>query len=411
MPWPRYQGARDDLLFSGLKVIDAGSWVAGPAAATILADYGADVIKVEQPDVGDGYRRLQAAPGQPQSAVPYMWMADARNKRGITLNLGSPEGKAILLDLVRDCDVFLTNQPLGQRRRFGLMYEDIAPLNERMIYASVTAYGEVGEESDLEGFDANAYWARSGLMEDVHATGASMAWSAPGLGDHPTATALYGAIVTALYQRERTGRGTKVHTSLLASGIWANLCLVQGAVVGADFGARKAYRSSFATTGYPYKTSDGRFLQLLLLRTDDALVQLIVLLGLEPLLSDPRFSTAESRASNKDGLIEALQERFLTRSADEWIGLCRASGLPVMPIAKTEDVPRDSQARMIGAFIAHADADVPAGVIATHPINVDGAGRAPLVRAPDIGEHTRSVLRAMGLDEATLDDYEARGIT
>lgn len=410
MPWPSDKGRPDGLLFSGLKVVDAGSWVAGPAAATILADYGADVIKVEQPIVGDGYRLLQTGSAQPQSDIPYMWMADARNKRGITLNLASDEGKAILLDLVRECDVFLTNQPLGQRRRFGLMYEDLAAVNARMVYASLTAYGEVGDEADLEGFDANAYWARSGLMDDVHATGAPMAWSAPGLGDHPTATALYGAIVTALYQRERTGRGAKVHTSLLASGIWANLCLIQGAVVGADFVGRRTYRASFAISGYPYQTSDGRFLQILLLRTDDALVRLMAMLGLDALLADARFATAEARTLNSGALIEALQTRFLTRTADEWLSLSRADGLPVMPIARTEDLPWDAQARAIGALIASPDPRAQAGVIATHPVNVDGAARAIPALAPEIGEHTRDVLLAMGHNDVTIDGYRARGI-
>src|SRR4051794_3300375 len=137
-------------LFDDLKVIDVASWIAGPVAATILADYGADVVKVEMPGVGDGYRALAAAPGMPVSDLNYTWMMDARNKRSMTLNLKDPRGKAILETLVRDCDVYITNQPMPMRRKLGLTYGDLQPINPRMIYASLTAYGEHGPERDRE---------------------------------------------------------------------------------------------------------------------------------------------------------------------------------------------------------------------------------------------------------------------
>ena len=218
-----------DLLFAGLKVLDVGTWIAGPVSATILADFGASVIKVEQPGVGDPYRQMVAA-----APINYAWLLDARNKRGISLNLKSEEGRDILMRLVRECDVYVTNQPPPMRRQLRLTYEDLAPLNERMIYASLTAYGEVGPDSDREGFDGVAYWARSGLMDLVRSPGAVPGMSTPGMGDHPTAVALFAAIVTALLRRERTGKGGKVHTSLLANGLWSNSCVAQGAFTGAD---------------------------------------------------------------------------------------------------------------------------------------------------------------------------------
>src|SRR5262249_42240934 len=152
-------------IFEGLKVVDVASWIAGPVAATMLADYGADVIKVEMPVVGDGYRALAAMPGMPQSPVNYTWMMDARNKRSLTLNLKAARGREILARLVAECDVYVTNQPMGMRRKLGLTYADLQPLNPRMIYASLTAYGEQGPDCDREGFDLVAYWARTGLMD------------------------------------------------------------------------------------------------------------------------------------------------------------------------------------------------------------------------------------------------------
>ncbi|HET6471725.1 MAG TPA: CoA transferase, partial [Pseudomonadales bacterium] len=205
-------------IFEGLKVVDVASWIAGPVAATILADYGADVIKVEMPGIGDGYRALAAMPGMPVSPINYTWMMDARNKRSLTLNLKDPRGRKILSKLVGACDVYVTNQPMGMRRNFGLTYEDLAPLNPRMIYASLTAYGERGPERDREGFDLVAYWARTGLMDLVRTGDVEPAQSLPGMGDHPSSVSLYAAIVTALFRRERTGVGGEVNTSLLANG-------------------------------------------------------------------------------------------------------------------------------------------------------------------------------------------------
>ena len=174
------------MVFEGLKVLDVGSWIAGPVSTTILADFGADVIKVEIPGAGDPYRRLALGPGTPNAQINYAWAQDARNKQSLTLNLKSDAGIEILKRLIRSCDVYVTNHPLAMRRRLGLTYEDIRPLNDAMIYASLTAYGESGPERDREGFDLVAYWSRTGLMDLVRAPGAKPAQSLPGMGDHPT---------------------------------------------------------------------------------------------------------------------------------------------------------------------------------------------------------------------------------
>lgn len=235
----------DPLLFEGLKVIDAATWIAAPVAATMLADFGADVIKIESPDVGDAYRNFASMAGSPNADVNYAWLMDARNKRSLALNLKSEEGIAILRQLVAASDVYITNHPLAMRRKLGLMYEDLAPLNSRLIYASFTAYGEEGPERDREGFDLVAYWARSGLMDMVRASGAEPAMSLPGMGDHPSAVSVYAAIVTALLRRERTGKGGRVHTSLLANGLWSGSTIAQAVFADADFSNFRARSGTF----------------------------------------------------------------------------------------------------------------------------------------------------------------------
>src|SRR5216110_2162814 len=204
-------------IFDGLKVIDCASFIAGPAAATVMSDFGAEIVKIEPPGAGDPYRRRAVpVPGKPLNPG---FILDARNKRSLALDLRADAGRAVLYRLVRDADVFITNYPPPVRQRLKITYDDLAPLNPRLIYASFTGYGETGSEANKPGFDSNAWWARSGMMDLVRPDHAGPpARSLPGMGDHPSALALFGAIVAALYRRERTGKGAHVGTSLMANG-------------------------------------------------------------------------------------------------------------------------------------------------------------------------------------------------
>ena len=220
-------------LFSDLLVIDCASFIAGPAAATIMSDFGARVIKIEPPGVGDSYRALIKLRGD--DIVDYFWTLDSRNKESLAIDLKTAAGRAVLDALIPRADVFITNYPFPIRERLGLRAQDVMPLNKRLIYASMSPYGEHGPERDRTAFDTAAWWARSGLMDMVRATGdTEPALSVPGMGDHPTAVAMYAAILTALYRRQMTGEGGEVSTSLLANGLWSNGCQVQAALCDLD---------------------------------------------------------------------------------------------------------------------------------------------------------------------------------
>src|SRR5438552_9984994 len=213
-----------DNIFSGLKVVDLASFIAGPAAAVILSDFGADVIKVEPPG-GELWRIANKIPPQPISEDPYQWHLNNRNKRGMAVDLKSPQAAEIVERLVKWADVLIVNTPHAARKRLHLEYEDVVAWNPRLIYADVTGFGEKGPDANLPGFDITAYWARSGLLSMTRDAGAPPTWPVAGSGDNATAVALYAAIATALYRRERTGKGSYVTTSLLASGIWsARVC-------------------------------------------------------------------------------------------------------------------------------------------------------------------------------------------
>ena len=224
-----------DNIFSGLKVVDLASFIAGPGAATILSDFGAEVIKIEPPGVGDPYRLVYKMPPQPSSTENYAWHLDNRNKRGMALDLKSPQAKEILKRLVKWADVLVINFPPPVRQRLKLTYEDIASWNPRLIYADVSGYGDDGPDANLPGFDITAYWARSGLLALTRDAGAPPTLPPSGSGDHATAVGLYAAIVTALYRRERTGKGSHVTTSLVAEGAWSCSMYIQAGLCGANF--------------------------------------------------------------------------------------------------------------------------------------------------------------------------------
>src|SRR5712691_10063256 len=241
-------------LLEGIRVIDAANFIAGPVSTTIMADFGADVIKVEPP-TGDVYRVRGA--GYPPSPYNYPWIVDNRSKRSVAIDLRAPDGQALLHRLVGDVDVFVTNAPLDSRARLRVRYEDLAPLNTRLVYASITAYGETGDEASKPGFDSIALWARTGLMDLV-----PPARSLPGMGDHPTGTALFAAIMGGLYHRERTGRGTMVATSLLANGLWMNAIPVQGILCGARTEVRPPREEAVSALANLYRCKDARWFML-----------------------------------------------------------------------------------------------------------------------------------------------------
>ena len=320
----------ESLIFEGLKVLDVGSWIAGPVAATMLADRGAEVIKIEEPVNGDGYRQYALLPFTPTADVNYTWAMDARNKRSLSLNLKTEAAMDILKRLIAECDIYLSNQPLPLRRLLKLNYEDIKHLNPRMIYASLTPYGEKGPDSDNEAFDLVAYWNRSGLMNKMRPGGTEPVQALAGMGDHPTAVALYAGIVTALLQRERTGKGSMAYTSLLANGLWSSSCFSQAQFARADFSTVANQRLTSAL----YETEDGRWLQLNMVRGEDEFDRLLIAMEAFDILGDDRYTSLESRMAHAEELTVSLRAIFKTRTSGEWLQLLRTdNALPIERVA------------------------------------------------------------------------------
>ena len=399
-----------DYLFSGLKVIDCATVIAAPAAAMMLADYGADVIKIEQPGEGDMLRMLGDIPTTPYADSDWFWQLDGRNKRGVALDLKQPAGMEILRKLVAGCDVFITNQPYSVRESLGITYEDLKPLNPGMIYASLTAYGEKGPERQRKGFDQLAYWARSGLMELMREPGTMPTQGLPGMGDHPTGVALYAGIVTALLNRERSGEGSMVETSLLANGLWSAAGIAQGVMADGDMPLYRSLNESPPAMMRPYQTLDGRWLQFNMIRNEDLQSLLFVAMGAPEILADPRFSSQELMFENRELLGRELQKIIEQNVAKHWLKIFDSYELPVNLVALVEESKNDPQVLQNQMVVAPEDDRIKTPLIIEHPIQISNVPKVGPTCAPALGEHTGEVLADLGYSVAEVTRLRESGV-
>src|ERR1700723_1066118 len=395
-----------DNIFSGLKVVDLASFIAGPSAAVILSDFGADVIKVEPP-TGDPWRHGHQIPPQPQAKDAYPWHLANRNKRGITLDLKSPSAGQVLEKLVKWADVFIVNTPHPARKRLKLEYEDVAQWNPRLIYADLTGFGEKGPDAALPGFDLTAYWARSGLLYMTRDAGAPPTWPVSGSGDNATAVAIYAAIATALYRRERTGKGSYVTTSLLAAGVWSAGVFIQAALCGANFyGLHDRAHPANAALNV-YRSSDGTWFVLVV--TPDKIPAVLKAMGREDILTDPRFSDPAKLAQNRPQLTAILDEIFGSQPMSHWYEVFNDVHVPFGAVREPKEVVNDPQLRANDIVVPLEGAGEKMTSTISSPIQVHGVSKEPARRAPRIGEHNDEVLKELGFTSDDIDGFRASG--
>ena len=398
----------DAALFAGLKVIDCATYIAAPTAATVLADFGADVIKIEPPGEGDPWRLAHTRPGLPNSPHNYPYLVDNRNKKGLVVDLKAPQGREILERLIATTDIFITNLPLPVRERLKLRYSDFAEKYPRLIYGSFTAYGEEGEESGKTGFDLTAYWARSGLMDQVRASVDTLpAGSVAGMGDHPTGMAFYAGIVTALYRRDRTGKGGEVRSSLLANGLWSNAFLVQAALVGTPTPNRPPREQTQRALGGLYTAGDSRHFLLALTSEVRQWPALAKAVGLPELVEDPRFIDVDARRTNARQLQIIFDAAFAQHPLAHWRKTLDAAGLTFGIVGTVQEAADDPQARAAGILKPMADSTF---TTIDSPFTITGEDKVPATRHPEHGEHSKEILRAAGYSATEVDALHKSGI-
>jgi len=395
-----------DNIFSGLKVVELASFIAGPSAAVILSDFGADVIKVEPPS-GDTWRIGHKIPPQPQASDAYPWHLANRNKRGITLDLKSPSAAAVLERLVEWADVFIVNTPHPARKKLKLEYDDVAKWNPRLIYADLTGFGEKGPDANLPGFDITAYWARSGLLSMTRDAGAPPTWPVAGSGDNATAVGLYSAIVTALYRRERTGKGSYVTTSLLAQGVWSASVSIQAALCGATFyGLHDRMHPANAALNV-YRASDDTWFVLIV--TPDKLAAVANAIGRADLLTDPRFADPAKLMQNMPQLAAILDQLFAAQPMAHWYEVFDGAHVTFGAVRGPQEVIEDPQLRANDIVVPLDGAGGKLNTTINSPIQVHGVTKVPARRAPALGEHNQEVLKQLGFSASEIEALRASG--
>lgn len=396
-------------ILHGIRVVETASMIMVPSVGALMSDYGAEVIKVE-PLEGDLNRRGHHLPGMPESEYGYCFLPDNRNKKSVALDLKSEEGRAILLRLLRDADVFLTNYRPAALDRLKLSYDHLKDDNPRLIYALGTGYGERGPEAQKPGFDSVCYWARSALEASMFPI---EGWLGPltyGSGDHPSGMALFGAVMLALLARVQTGRGCKVSSSLLANGAWSNSVTIQAKLCDAQFHPRRPREEALNFTSVYYRAGDGRIFKMTVVDVEQGWPRICRAIGRPDLIEDPRYATLEVRRGHMSELIELCDEIFATQDMAYWKRALEEADVPFSIIATYDDVVADEQMAATDVFVEVEDPDIGRVRTVNSPLSIDGHPKRAPEAAPRLGADTRQVLAELDFDEAKIEALLARGV-
>lgn len=398
---------------AGVRVLEVATYVFVPAAAAILSDWGADVVKVEHPGYGDPGRRT-AAWGVPNevNGVAHLWEAVNRGKRAVALDIAQPDGHDVLMQLVDEADVFMTNFLPEAQRKLKIDPDSIMSRNPRIIYGRGSAQGPRGAQAERGGFDGISYWGRSGAALGVSPPDSEwpLAMPGPGFGDLQTGMALAGGIGTALFRRELDGKGTLVDVSLMSAGLWAMGMTISGtSVLDAATLPHQYHHDSPNPLVNQYRTKDGRYIALAFLQADRYWPEFCMVVDKLDWLVDERFVDAQARAMNADACITLLEDLFAQHTLEEWKETLSRQEGQWDALLHAGEVRDDEQAQANG-YVQRIDHEGD-GRIVLVPAPVQFDEEVPeLGKAPPLGADSDEVLRRHGFDADAIAALRDRQI-
>lgn len=393
----------------GIKVVEMTAYVVGPATAMILSDFGAEVVKVEPPD-GDPNRRVLESGIVPPADFNYLFEFFNRNKKSIATDAKTEKGKEIIYKLVKRADVFVTNYRPAATQRLSIDYDTLSQINPRLVYAQITGYGSKGPGKDWPAFDETAFWARSGIMGILGEPGtpAPPVHGAP--GDLTTSLGVFGGIMLALYHRERTGKGQKIDSSLLGTGVWVVGWDLQRTLYNGENVPRQSRKNETNPLHNTYQTKDGRWVHFSMAEADQYWSLLCKALDREDLLNDPRFDTHGKRCQNNELLISVLDEIMATKTLSEVKDHFYQEGLLWAPAQTTVEVANDPQV-VENEFTTEYDHPSKGRFRSIDsPIRLSECPHKVRRAAPQLGQDTEKILLELGYEQAQIQELKKQKV-
>ncbi len=397
------------LPLENLRVVEVASFLAAPSAAALMADMGAEVIKVEPPD-GDTFRgnRTHLHKGR---SINYVFEVDNRGKQSIAVDLNKPKAREVVHQLVSTADVFITNLTSDRTAKYSLDYETLRTVKPDIVYGHLVGYSGSGPEAERPGFDSTAFWARSGVMSLMGEMGGPAVQSRPGQGDHPTGVNLLAAILAALRLRDQTGMAQKAEVSLLRTGLWTIATDMQQALNLPGHTPQQFNRATHALLiRSAYETKDGRWIMLTMHNVPRYWPSLCKALGRNDWASDERFISNAAMLEHGPEIVEELQKEFRSQDLEHWARMLDQTGCIWAAAASLDEVTEDPLLASQGAIQTLQDVDGTDYKIVSTPFNIEGADIKPKRRAPLVGEHNHQVLKEAGFSDDDIGNLAVEGI-
>jgi len=381
----------------GVTIVELGHWVAVPSACAMLSDWGAKVIKIEHPGVGDSLRGMKSIEGVRLSnhIMPVFEVLN-RGKQGIAIDLGLQEGREIVYRLVKQCDVFASNFQPRVLDKLGMDYETLSQLNSKLVYAALTGYGEKGADKEKPGYDYAAFWARGGLMSKLCAPDGSPPSHRPGIGDNITSMCITSGILAALWAREKSGKGQKVTFSLYQTAVWVMNQDIQVALTKGREIPNIERRRAKNPLWNSYRTRDERWIQLAMMQSERFWPDFCAAIERPELQNDSRFDSDGKREKNNELLVSIIGEVFASKTLSEWMEILDGHGLVNSMAQTVTEITEDPQAIQNHFFDKLDHPNAGEIRLVASPVKFSQAGAAAKGPAPQVGQHTEEILLETG---------------